>query len=479
MIKKKAAKVKGLGKVQKEEAEHILDDFRETLPDFCASVLFNGVQKGNEWVCSDLQNSPCETEGEGSCNINLTKGVFHDHNPAADPKKGGMLQIWMTIFECTKGDAIKGIKQWNENRTLPDGSKGVVSGKRVELSGGVIIEATDKFEQERVKAIGVFQDWIDDAVEHGPPRGANVFFGDTCANDIDAEEYIAKTKARNNNHIAWVVSDILTRRWLQAVEFTQEPTIREEFASELTEMRGLSREVFLWLIDTGNLACVYERGETPQAAMMTDEGVWEEPPPIVQEFFNIAFPVCRDVTPDMEVPPWAGRRYFTPDSRIAFSPFPEEVGLPLPTIQFFGMQIPWTDKDGHKHWRYNPKGCPAHPYIIGDVGTADLVVLTESTWDGIAYIDLRKLWTWKKHKWAVIITRGASNAHHIPADKIKDGAVVLRLLQNDAGNAAWVASLPSIPQAEHREIKPPDEDKDLNDWMKRAGKQQLLETLPK
>jgi hypothetical protein len=265
------------------------------------------------------------------------------------------------------------------------------------------------------------------------------------------------------------VSDIFTRRWLQAVEFTQDPFIREKFAGELAEMRGLSKEVFCWLIDTGNLACVYERKETPQPAMTTDEGVWEEPPPIVQEFFNIAFPVCCDVTPNMEVPDWAGRRYFTPNTTIAFAPYPEEIGLPKPTVQFFGMHIPWTDKEGHKKWRYNPKGCPAAPYIIGDVSTADLVVIAESTWDAVAYLDLRKLYRWTKHTWAVIVTRGAGNATRIPADQIKKGAVVVRLVQNDAANAAWVASLPVVPQADHRLLQPPDEDKDLNDWIRRIG----------
>src|SRR5208282_2765447 len=104
----KTPKVKGLSKAEKEE--HVLDDFLETLPDFCASVLFNGEQRGDEWVCSDLQNSPGAAGKLGSCEINLKKGVFHDHNPAANPKEGGMLLMWQTIFGVTKGDAIKGIK---------------------------------------------------------------------------------------------------------------------------------------------------------------------------------------------------------------------------------------------------------------------------------------------------------------------------------------------------------------------------------
>jgi hypothetical protein len=105
-----------------------------------------------------------------------------------------------------------------------------------------------------------------------------------------------------------------------------------------------------------------------------------------------------------------------------------------------------------------------------------LVVIAESTWDAIAFIDLRKLWTWKR-PWCVIATRGAGNAHRIPANEIKEGAVVVRLLQNDAANAAWVNSLPVMPQVEHREIAPPDGIKDINDWIREAGAENVLKAI--
>jgi hypothetical protein len=171
------------------------------------------------------------------------------------------------------------------------------------------------------------------------------------------------------------------------------------------------------------------------------------------EFFNVAFPVYREVKPDEPIAHWDAAK----------------------PILFYGMHIPWTDKEGHKHWKYNPKGCPAEPYIIGDPRAADLVVIAESTWDIIAYIDLRGLW--HETGWAAIATRGASNAQRLPAASIKEGAVVLRLLQNDAGNAAWVISLPAMPQVEHREIRPPDGIKDLNDWMREAGAETVLQAI--
>jgi hypothetical protein len=79
------------------------------------------------------------------------------------------------------------------------------------------------------------------------------------------------------------------------------------------------------------------------------------------------------------------------------------------------MHILWTDKDGKKHWRYNPKGCPAAPYIIGDLSTSDLVVIAESTWDVLAFLDLRRLYSWKR-PWCAIGTREAGGARRLPAE---------------------------------------------------------------
>jgi hypothetical protein len=477
-------KLKELGnRIGKEEKDRIMEEFRGTLLDFCEAVVPNGSCRGNEWDCGDIFNAERAEGDRGSCSINLVSGVFYDQNPEANPQKGNAYDLFCAITGLKGAKAYRAIREWNEKRTLPDGTAGARSDRKVEVSEGSVIEATDEFEKERISWIGTLQDWKDDVLKHGSrykPGSNYTNFNGSVLDGSPASEavYIAEHLARYDSHIAWMVSDIFTRRWLQAVEFTQEPTIREKFAGELAEMRGLSKEVFFYLIDTGNIACVYERKPLKPKTVKSETTLWiewiendkkdpvEEGPPAPEEgYLNIAFPVCRDVTPDMEVPEWAGLRYFTPDTKIAFSKYPEEIGLPKPTVQFFGMHVPYKDKSNKSQWCYKPKGCPTQPWIIGDVSTADLVVLAESTWDAIAYIDLRKLWTWTKHTWAVIVTRGASNGQRIPADKIKAGAVVVRLLQNDAGNAKWVASLPAMPQAEHREIAPPDGIKDINDWI--------------
>jgi hypothetical protein len=241
-------------------------------------------------------------------------------------------------------------------------------------------------------------------------------------------------------------------------------------------MRGLSKEVFLWLIDNGYIASVYERREIKQAPMVTDEGVWEEPPPIVREFFNIAFPVYREVTPNDDIPEWAGARDFIdaghPPSKLLLSWREREEMRKRgePSIFFYGMHIPWTDsKTGRKHWRYNPKGCIAQPYIIGDVSTADLVVIAESTWDMIAYIDLRKLYNWKR-PWCAIATRGAGNAQRIPTEPPVHSAKVRLFHSAPDWKKFWNTS-----SSERRELPihhslpylDPDALECVGDWMKR------------
>jgi hypothetical protein len=465
------------GRFSEEEAEIILSDFQGTLLDFCESQLSNGSRQGEEWHCADLENSPLKPGSRGSCSVNLRKGVFNDKNPAAEPASGGMLRMWCAIFKVGKRDALAGMKKWCEDRSLPDDTTGRSSGK-LRLSEDSSIQALDEYEKEMIGWIKTFQAWTAWMERGNPwlndPPERTYWIGDQKARDLDWAVYTAEKKKLHDNLIGWAISNIYSRRWLVSVEFTQ--SIRDDFAAELAQLRGLSKAVFLWLIDAGQIAYVYERKELKQSnslAAFSSEDFDLATVNVTQqvkviEHFNLAFPVYREVTPDMFVPGWAvGRR---------FSPRPEDIGIPDPTVLFLGLHIPWTDRDGHKHWRYDPKGCTSEPWIIGDVAKAEAVVIGESTWDIIAYIDLHEMYHWKK-PWAAIATRGASNGSKIAAEKIKKGAVVMRLLQNDAANATWVANLPPMPQARHRQIKPPEEDKDLNDWMRRVGPKAVLKVV--
>jgi hypothetical protein len=164
----RATEIKGLRRrFTEEDKDKILSDFQETLLDFCESVIPNGSRRGDEWDCGDIYNAE-RTEGDqGSCSVNLVSGVFHDHNPEANPQSGNSYNLFCAIFGLKGAAGWRAMQQWNEDRTLPDGTAGVRSDRKVELSEGVTIEATDDFEQDRVKWIRVLQDWKNWAMENG------------------------------------------------------------------------------------------------------------------------------------------------------------------------------------------------------------------------------------------------------------------------------------------------------------------------
>lgn len=462
------AEIKGLSKrLTEEDKEKILEDFQAKLLDFCEAVLYNGSRRGDEWDCADIYNSELTEGDRGSCSVNLVGRGFNDQNPDASPQKGGYHLMFCSIFGLKGVAGWRAMQKWNEEDILPDGSKANATGRKVELEEGSSIEALndDAFEKDRIKWIQTFQNWTAWTETHGVPKptisGAKVFFDNRNVEDINDAEYIAETKAKNDHKIAWAISDIFTRRWSWASEMTRDPTTREKFVSELAAYRSLSKEVFYWLVDQCEIVCMWVHKEFKQEPIIDEDGGVTQPPPNVADYFDIAFPVYRKVTPEDVIPEWAGSEDFIqkggPHQRVK-----------APDILFLGMHMHYVNSKG-KHWMYSPRGCTVHPWIIGDISKADLVVIAESTWDIIAYLDLRKMYNWKRTPWCAIATRGASNAARIPADQIKDGASVVRLLQNDAGNAAWVASLPPMPQAKHKELQPPTEDKDLNDWMRREG----------
>lgn len=288
-----------------------LADFQETLPDFCESVLSNGSRRGDEWDCADLENSPLTAGDRGSCSVNLSKGVFIDRNPEANPASGGMLDLWQAIFGGTKRKAMEDIKKWNADRTLPNGTHGVRSSRKVELDEGVIIEALndDEYEKGQIKWIQTFQNWTASEEKHGISHDPNFWIGNQRAIDIDKDEHLAQTRKHHEMLTLWAIHNVYSRRWAWATDFTQ--SIRDEFATELAKFRGLSQEVFLWLIDQRELAQLYTRKELKDCNALGEQTIK------VIERFEIAFPVRRAIPNDM-IPHFTGQ----PPSRENPAPTP-------------------------------------------------------------------------------------------------------------------------------------------------------------
>jgi hypothetical protein len=220
-----------------------------------------------------------------------------------------------------------------------------------------------------------------------------------------------------------------TAKWARIVKENRAEV--QEIAKIFAEYRGLSVGVFEWLINSGYVAI----SKGPWLSKKHRREFWDP---------RIVFPVCRRT----------------------------ETGA-----DFYGMHTKWFGRQEHSGWEYVPDQIPALPLIIGDLPAADLVVLGESTWDIIAFIDLYELHTWSAEDgvWAAMATRGAANVKHVPFECIKPEAWIKLLRQNDAADLQFVKSLPGEIRLRAKHITPPDAYgyKDLNDWMRDDSRESI------
>jgi hypothetical protein len=420
--------VKGLSK--KLDKNIILPNFAETLESFCEQMLPNGHRDGDKWICGSLQDD----EGD-SCAIWLNSGTFNDSNPTAEHVKGGPADLWRALFgEMSFPAALRGMERWMKDGTLPDGAQGrptkntsskkrSLSERREELLQDIArLNEGVKEREKELKWLGE-----SDCKQKGD-------WNSPCwISKKDTKTFLAAHRAHLNRYQTQLdVTDWLMLPPEERLSvYVQDVTEQSEVLSRICQWRAISPDTFHWLAQHRYFGIGTHYWFENDAEMFSEEG---------------------KLSPGV----WC--------QKTAVFPIYNEQGK---LTSFHHRVLPngaWQPK---VPWFVEPAGEKLSPMIIGDVSTADLVVIAESTWDIIAYIDLRGLC--QETGWAAIATRGASNAQRLPAALIKQDAVVLRLLQNDAGNAAWVMSLPTMPQVEHREIRPPDGIKDLNDWMREAG----------
>jgi hypothetical protein len=465
------SKVKKPRRLSEDRVDEAISDFQETLVDFCAAILSSGSRNGNEWVVPDLDNSPRHDGKPGSCCVNLETGCFYDHNPAAEPQKGGPVQLWGTLFGLNyknKTDFVEiiiGMEAWVKDGSLPDGSRGVAISGRVKLCDEETLVALDDYEKELVTNIRGFKNWVEyyganpDPTKREGFTPGHLHWGYVLYEDYDWTTHNKGRLAQSLKLIRCDKSELYAHRWLKAVAETKAQ--REGAAILLAEYRGLSPDLFRWLIDNG-LIVFYQS----QRSSTRTGGRWED--------IEIGFPVMTN-SPRLPLPSDLKRHATWLQRQFGES-------WPGKDIEFLGMHLKWFSNSGNSGWRYEPKGngCGSVPFIIGDLAKADLVVIGESTWDVISFIDLYRLFDRAPDRpWAAIDTGGASNAKRIPADRIKPEAVILLLLQNDpnGANEHWCAGLQFTVRERGRRIIPPTGIKDLNDWMRAAPAKEIKKIL--
>jgi hypothetical protein len=426
----------------------LIEAFKETVPAFCEAVLSNGHRAGDEWVCANLANDPISNKG--SCRVHLSgekAGLFIDRGD--EGVQGGPIQLWKGVFGVTEdAEAYRGIKKWVKQGALPF-QVGVydprASSYRSAEQEETFLVPQDPVERAYARHIRVCILQDDDL--RARAEGINLCGNTpvTAKEALEAKANYPERKALYQGHIQLLKSIWMTYRWrkLSAEAIAN----REDLATYLAAYRGLSREIFLYLIDKGYLA-----------VLLVECGG--------RESLQIAFPVfreavfnCTPVTKHSDVFSlyWAERFDVSND--------------PCPSLEFLGFHLRWFRGEfgsAEGGWMYWPKGITSEPLLIGELASAEVVVLAESQWDLFAFIDLYGL-----HKagtpFAGIATRGASNARKLDRLEVPEGATIVALFQNDEANAKWVNNLSFGLRRRARKIIPPAGFKDLNDWVRGVG----------
>src|SRR5262245_1934064 len=117
-------------------------------------------------------------------------------------------------------------------------------------------------------------------------------------------------------------------------------------------------------------------------------------------------------------------------------------------------------EDG-KRWFYHPTGTGATPLLIAKLIPGEVVHVFESTWDGLAFLDV------SGERSGVLIARGSSNAKQI-APLISECSYCVVWTQNDEAGAKFEKELVHATKCPIKRAKVPEQHKDLNDWT-RAG----------
>jgi len=409
--------------------------FIEELPGLCEERLAAGRRAGDEWVVGDLEGNPGT-----SCHVNVIKGCFYDHNPTADPASGGALTLFAELCGyggCDEEEVLAAMVEWARGKEdpAPKSEKSRSEKSRTEelflraeeeevlamidrWEKGLAEAETGRFDERQLRWSASPESYIAEEKEKLQRVRARLV---QIQDEIRDRENLARAEAAALQKIARASARKLEKeaagKWsAEWAELSAASIASKDLLAEyLAGYRGLSVEVFRWMIEEGYLVMDAEA--------------------------SIAFPIVK-----------------------------RGAGV-------VGMHVRWFEAGGEGGgWRCAlSKGTKLSPLIIGELAGADLVAVTESTWDAVAFIDLYELY--REKGWAVVVTRGAGNSSKVPAKSIDSGASVSLLLQNDEAGAEWYRWLPFAVRRRGYPIAPPPGIKDLNDWMRVKPRAEILQQL--
>jgi hypothetical protein len=120
-------------------------------------------------------------------------------------------------------------------------------------------------------------------------------------------------------------------------------------------------------------------------------------------------------------------------------------------------------------WTYEPPlselGVNLTPLIVGELTTAEFIVIGESQWDVFACLDA--LGIYRGEKAAGVATRGATNGHKLSTVKLNGTAIFIP--QNDTPGRQWLEKAKASVTAPYKILVVPENYHDANDWWLDAG----------
>ena len=88
-------------------------------------------------------------------------------------------------------------------------------------------------------------------------------------------------------------------------------------------------------------------------------------------------------------------------------------------------------------WRYDPPGCGAWPWVVGDLATARHIFVVEGQWDALALISMMGWHVVFPPTIAVAGLRGAASVQKLLAHPINPEAYIFAIADADAAGEKW------------------------------------------
>jgi AAA domain len=133
-----------------------------------------------------------------------------------------------------------------------------------------------------------------------------------------------------------------------------------------------------------------------------------------------------------------------------------------------GMVVAAHIRQDKSEWRYEPKlNSRTTPLVLGDLGTAERIVFTESQWDAFSILDA--LGVYNGERVAAVATRGASNGKLVGTGGDNGAAELILVPQNDEAGQKWLDAAKANLKDPFKIVRVPKEYDDANDWHQDCG----------